>query len=203
MRFIQFAPIMIVATMAAAAAAQVSQEPETRIGLIVAADPGPTRDSVRRALSVRLMAAGVQVLDDCEEVTFCVTVAAVPVRLGKREGGVALASYVARHLLAHPDWPWQPPPPPPPGAPAPPAIEDAFTAGGDLSCVPCERRLEALEREVKLARAVAEGTMVDEADLQVQVGPATEAFLLDAAGTVAEAVVTRHLRPWQASRAGR
>jgi len=164
-------------------------------------DATTLEDAVRGALAATGPEA-CEVVHGCQDVTFCLTVVAVPIRTGQRESGLAVAGYVARRLTAHPDWPW----PPDEAAPAadagasPVHIVDAFTASGNVACAGCQAALESLQREVDSARTVAAPTMVDEGDLQVLIGPAGRAFLHEAATTLAIGLRDRHLRPWLASR---
>lgn len=175
-------------------------EPAVTVGITVAVSPEPDRAVLLTALRGRLEEPDLTVVEGCDEVTFCVTVVGTPVRIGRRDGGRALASYVTRRLLAHPNWPW----PAPPRAEdqsssVPVTIVDAFTAGGNVSCVDCERELEALRLQVDMVREVTDTTLVDEGDLQLHVGPATSAFLAEVATEISRGLIERHVRPWRES----
>jgi len=175
-----------------------------RVGVTASIGAEQERSAFVAAFRGRIEGPDVAVVEGCDGVTFCVTAVVAPVRLGRREGGRAVATYVTRRLLDHPNWPWAPPAAGAEGGPASPVtIVDAFTAAGDVSCVACEREIEALRREVGVVRAVTGETMVDEGDLQVHVGPGTADFLVGVAAEVAAGVLERHVAPWRASRAGR
>lgn len=171
---------------------------------VVAGSPEQARmvEDAVRAVVAASGAGAPKTVEGCKDVTFCLTVVTVPIRMGKRDEGQVVAGYVSRRLTAHPDWPWAPPTPTPASGAATSAvtIEDTFTASGNVRCAGCQSALEALQREVASARSVAAGTMADEGDLQVLIGPAGNGFLHEAASTLATALRDRHLRPWIASR---
>lgn len=194
------AAIMLMAHSAAATPAAAPRR--VIVGIEVQADSAEAARRIHEGFAVALAAdatADFEVRDGCGDVAFCVSAVVVPIRLGKREGGWAVAAHVSRRLLVHPNWPWKALPPEAPEGASPIRIQDAFTAGGDVGCAPCQRDLERLQREVADARRVADPTMVDEGDLQLVLGPGSPGFLSSAAENLAQGLVARHVKPWLAS----
>jgi hypothetical protein len=171
-----------------------------KIGFELTAQGVTQREEMGRAIRAHLAgrASSVEpaavVLEGCEEVVFCVSVIAAPVRIGRTEGGMAVASYVTRRLIDHPQWPW--PPPAKAEESSPVVIENAFTVGGKLECASCERALEDLRDTVDTVKAITRNTMVDEGDLNLVVGPTDAAFINEVASDLATRFVEQHLKPW-------
>ncbi len=197
--FSVFTAVVLVLLIAAPAAAQAPPSSAITVGLDLDLAEASQRvafdEAFRSTVGAATVDRPVTVVEGCDDVSFCVTVVAVPVRLGARAKGVAIAGYVARRLWADPQWPW-PPEKKKEEAGGPPMIEDAYTAAGDGGCVECQSRLERVERQIALARSLVADTMVDEGDLQVAVGPSETAFVSATAADMATAVVDRHVRPW-------
>ncbi len=192
-------PAMVLAAVAAGAEPNQAPPPLT-VGLEVELADASQRSAFTNAFSAAVSAADldrrVTPVDGCEDVSFCVTVVAVPVKLGARAKGIAVAGYVSRRFLVDSQWPWPPVDEKGKGGTAPLSIEDAYTAGGEAGCVECQSRLERLERKVDIARALVADLMVDEGDLQVAVGPSESGFVAATGTAMGTAVVERHVRPW-------
>lgn len=171
-----------------------------KIGFELAAQGVARREELAGAIRAQLAARASSVepsagvAEGCDGVVFCVSVIAVPVRVGRREGGLAIASYVTRRLIDHPQWPWRPSPAEQPASPV--VIENAFTVGGKVECAPCERALEDLREAVGTVKAITRKTMADEGDLNLVVGPANTAFVTEVAAGIAARFVDGHLEPW-------
>lgn len=175
-------------------------ERRATVGISVRVSPEADRTALVTALRGRIAGPEIDVVEGCDRVIFCVSVVGVPVRVGRRDGGRAFATYVSRRLVAHPNWPWEPPPDEDEDEPVSPVtIIDSYTAGGDVACVTCERELEALRLEVDTVVEITDETMVDEGDLQLYVGPATEGFLTEVSQEIAKGLLERHVAPWRES----
>jgi hypothetical protein len=194
-----------------ARAAATSASPATtamriRVGVDAHTQPPSDADVVRTAVRAALVTGAVPAIDvvpGCKDVTFCLTVVTLPIKVGGRTGGMAVAGYVSRRLVVRPDWPW--PHAESAAAPSPSApvrIEDTYTSGGSLACAGCQAELDALRRQVAAARTLTADTMVDEGDLQILIGPSGEGFLKEAAASLAGALRDRHMGPWLASLSG-
>jgi len=193
-------PMVSVAAVLAAAWVGAASPSGIVVGIDAQVSPAADREALVTALRGRIADPGTEVVEGCDKVTFCVTVVGAPVRIGRRDGGRAMASYVSRRLVVHPNWPWEPPPEEDQDSAASPVtIVDSYTAGGDVSCVDCERELEALKLEVDTVTQITDETLVDEGDLQLHVGPATQGFLVEVAEDIAKGLIERHVEPWRES----
>jgi hypothetical protein len=193
--------LVAVAALLVAVAAGAAEPPGlVVVGLDLHMSPERTKafgDSFRGALGATAGGTTLRVVDDCEDVTFCITAVAVPVLVGAREGGTAISAHVSRRLVDDPLWPW---PRRRAGARAEASeapkvvIEDAYSVEGE--CLECQEALDRMLRRLQVLEGYADEIMIDQGGQQLWVGSERSDFVIGTAGGFATTFREVHLGPW-------